>query len=173
MKYFFTILFCCGVAGFGRAQSEAFWSNSTGVGNTAVGSAALGATTQASYNTVVGYNSGTSYNNGYNNVFVGANNDVNGAGFYNVIAIGQGVICTASDQAIIGNTATNSIGGYANWTNSGYDFSGVDKPQNDKGFYGLRYGDFVVPLVKAVQEQQQLIKELQQEIADLKKQIQH
>jgi hypothetical protein len=35
----------------------------------------------------------------------------------------------------------------------GYDFSGVDKPKDDsKSFYGLRYGDFVVPLVKAVQE---------------------
>jgi trimeric autotransporter adhesin len=34
-----------------------------------------------------------------------------------------------------------------------YDFSGVDKPKDDQAsFYGLRYGDFVVPLVKAVQE---------------------
>jgi hypothetical protein len=56
---------------------------------------------------------------------------------------------------------------------AGYDFSGVDKPQNDKGFYGLRYGDFVVPLVKAVQEQQKMIEALQQEVVELKKQIQH
>jgi trimeric autotransporter adhesin len=35
----------------------------------------------------------------------------------------------------------------------GYNFSGVDKPKDDsKSFYGLRYGEFVVPLVKAVQE---------------------
>jgi hypothetical protein len=35
----------------------------------------------------------------------------------------------------------------------GYNFSGVDKPGDDqKSFYGLRYSDFVVPLVKAVQE---------------------
>lgn len=34
-----------------------------------------------------------------------------------------------------------------------YDFSGVDKPKDEnQSFYGLRYGDFVVPLVKAVQE---------------------
>ena len=33
-----------------------------------------------------------------------------------------------------------------------YDFSGVYHPQNDKDLYGLRYADFVVPLVKAVQE---------------------
>ena len=34
----------------------------------------------------------------------------------------------------------------------GYDFSGVDAPENGKGTYGLRYAEFVVPLVKAVQE---------------------
>jgi len=35
----------------------------------------------------------------------------------------------------------------------GFTFSGVDKPKDaNQGFYGLRYGDFVVPLVKAVQE---------------------
>ena len=209
--------------------------NTTGSFNTAVGSSALVNTTQSYYNTVVGYNSGQAYDNGYNNVFVGANNDVNGAGYYNVIAIGQGVIATASSQARIGNSATSSIGGYANWTNfsdvrykknikedvkgldfimrlrpitynldvtgirshlgqaapkdagtqrslaareqevlsgfaaqeveqaaaaAGYEFSGVDKPKNTGDFYGLRYGDFVVPLVKAVQEQQQQIDDL-------------
>ena len=62
----------------------------------------------------------------------------------------------------------------------GYEFSGVDAPKNDKDIYGLRYSEFVVPLVKAVQElneelqrkekfildlinkQEQLIKELQE-----------
>jgi len=34
----------------------------------------------------------------------------------------------------------------------GYDFSGVYKPANDKDVYGLSYAEFVVPLVKAVQE---------------------
>ena len=33
-----------------------------------------------------------------------------------------------------------------------YDFSGVDAPKNGKDFYALRYAEFVVPLVKAVQE---------------------
>ncbi|MCB2219850.1 MAG: tail fiber domain-containing protein [Bacteroidetes bacterium] len=33
-----------------------------------------------------------------------------------------------------------------------YEFSGVDAPKNDKDTYGLRYAEFVVPLVKAVQE---------------------
>lgn len=35
----------------------------------------------------------------------------------------------------------------------GFAFSGIDKPKDvNQSFYGLRYGDFVVPLVKAVQE---------------------
>ena len=35
----------------------------------------------------------------------------------------------------------------------GFTFSGIDKPKDGtQSFYGLRYGDFVVPLVKAVQE---------------------
>jgi len=45
---------------------------------------------------------------------------------------------------------------------AGYDFSGIDKPKNENDFYGLRYADFVVPLIKAVQEQQQLIDKLRQ-----------
>jgi trimeric autotransporter adhesin len=35
---------------------------------------------------------------------------------------------------------------------TGFDFDGVDKPQNDQDIYGLRYAEFTVPLVKAVQE---------------------
>ncbi len=34
----------------------------------------------------------------------------------------------------------------------GYDFHGVVVPQNEKDNYGLRYAEFTVPLVKAVQE---------------------
>ena len=34
----------------------------------------------------------------------------------------------------------------------GYDFSSVDAPKNDKDNYGLSYSEFVVPLVKAIQE---------------------
>ncbi len=34
----------------------------------------------------------------------------------------------------------------------GFEFSGVDTPQNEQDFYGLRYAEFTVPLVKAVQE---------------------
>ncbi len=45
---------------------------------------------------------------------------------------------------------------------SNYDFSGVQKPKNDKDLYGLSYAEFVVPLVKSVQElNQKLEKENQ------------
>jgi hypothetical protein len=53
-------------------------------------------------------------------------------------------------------------------TELNYDFSGVDKPKNDKDLYGLRYAEFVVPLVKAVQEQQIQIEQQQQQIEELK-----
>jgi trimeric autotransporter adhesin len=44
-----------------------------------------------------------------------------------------------------------------------YDFSGVDAPRNDKDLYGLRYANFVVPLVKAMQELAQQYDELKTE----------
>ncbi|MBN1338668.1 MAG: tail fiber domain-containing protein [Bacteroidales bacterium] len=34
----------------------------------------------------------------------------------------------------------------------GFDFSGIDKPENENDHYGIRYAEFVMPLVKAVQE---------------------
>ncbi|MES2776117.1 MAG: tail fiber domain-containing protein [Bacteroidota bacterium] len=51
---------------------------------------------------------------------------------------------------------------------TGYEFSGVDKPKNDKDYYGLRYAEFTVPLVKAVQEQQLMIEDLKRQLAELK-----
>jgi hypothetical protein len=43
---------------------------------------------------------------------------------------------------------------------TGYDFSGVVHPKNEKDHYKIDYSEFVVPLVKAVQEQQQMIDSL-------------
>jgi hypothetical protein len=51
---------------------------------------------------------------------------------------------------------------------AGYDFDGVHKPQNEKDNYSLAYGEFTVPLVKAVQEQQFVIERLKQEVELLK-----
>ena len=209
-------------------------------------------TTASQYNTAIGYNAGANYDNGYNNVFLGANTDVNGPGYYNCIAIGQDVTCTNPSQVLMGNSATGQYWAYANWTNIsdgrykknikedvpglafinklrpvtytldatgldnflhknqskekqmnvaakatmdkalkekekiiytgfvaqdvekaakeiGYDFSGVDAPKNENDVYGLRYAEFVVPLVKAVQEQQKIIEGLEKRIEALEK----
>lgn len=53
----------------------------------------------------------------------------------------------------------------------GYSFSAVHQPENDKDHYTLDYAAFVVPLVKAVQEQQQEIELLRKEIKELKEMI--
>lgn len=52
-----------------------------------------------------------------------------------------------------------------------YEFSGIVKPESEKDFYSLRYSEFVVPLVKAVQEQQQMIESQKADIAELKAQV--
>jgi hypothetical protein len=54
---------------------------------------------------------------------------------------------------------------------TGYDFSGVDKPKSENDLYSLRYAEFVVPVVKALQEQQVMIEELRNENAALRKRI--
>ncbi|MGB4929103.1 MAG: tail fiber domain-containing protein, partial [Chitinophagales bacterium] len=41
-----------------------------------------------------------------------------------------------------------------------YEFSGVDAPDNETDVYGLRYAQFVVPMIQAMQEQQQEIESL-------------
>lgn len=52
-----------------------------------------------------------------------------------------------------------------------YDFHGVAKPQKADGLYSLSYAEFVVPLVKAVQEQQGMIEKLQKKIEELEKKV--
>jgi len=54
---------------------------------------------------------------------------------------------------------------------SGYQFSGVHIPQNDKDVYALNYSEFVVPLVKSVQELSKQNDELKSMLASLQSQI--
>jgi trimeric autotransporter adhesin len=49
-----------------------------------------------------------------------------------------------------------------------YKFSGLEKPSNKDDYYGLRYDEFVVPLIKAIQEQQEILKTLKKELAEIK-----
>ena len=55
----------------------------------------------------------------------------------------------------------------------GFDFSGVDAPKNGNDTYGLRYDEFVMPLIKAVQELAKENDELQKQIDELKASIKH
>ena len=54
---------------------------------------------------------------------------------------------------------------------SGFTFDGVSVPQDENGNYGVAYSQFVVPLVKAVQEQQAIIDAQKKEIDDLKTKV--
>jgi hypothetical protein len=54
---------------------------------------------------------------------------------------------------------------------SNYDFSGIDYPKNENDYYGIRYAEFTVPLVKAVQEQQEMIEAYKLKISDLEKRL--
>jgi hypothetical protein len=53
----------------------------------------------------------------------------------------------------------------------GFDFSGVDAAKNENDTYGLRYAEFVVPLVKGMQEQQEIINGLKKQNNELLKRI--
>jgi hypothetical protein len=52
-----------------------------------------------------------------------------------------------------------------------YSFNGVNAPQNSSDRYSIRYAEFVVPLVKAVQELTLMIDKQNKEIESLKKQL--
>ena len=51
----------------------------------------------------------------------------------------------------------------------GYSFDGVHAPANNKDYYSLSYSQFIMPLVKSVQEQQIQIDQLKKENVELKK----
>lgn len=54
---------------------------------------------------------------------------------------------------------------------AGFDFSGIGKPDHERDYYSLSYASFVVPLVKAIQEQNSQIDELKSRNESLKKEI--
>jgi trimeric autotransporter adhesin len=54
---------------------------------------------------------------------------------------------------------------------AGYDFDGIHRPSNENDNYSLAYGQFVVPLVKSVQELSKVIDEQQETITSLKKEM--
>lgn len=52
-----------------------------------------------------------------------------------------------------------------------FEFSGVDKPDSKDGLYGLRYDNFIAPLVKAVQELSKINDEKDSKINNLGKRL--
>ena len=209
--------------------TTALFSNGTGTRNTAVGDSALVYNESGSYNIAIGQK---------------ANNSL---ALTNSIAVGYFSYPNNDNVALLGNTATASCGGYANWSNfsdgrfkknvreevvglsfikalrpvtyqidlpalnqfvyknetsqytqslqaaldakeeviasgfiaqeveaaaqqSHYTFDGVIVPDDpSKDHYKISYASFVVPLVKAVQEQQATIEDLQNKILNLEK----
>lgn len=55
----------------------------------------------------------------------------------------------------------------------GYNFNGVHSPENENDNYSISYSQFVVPLVKGMQEQQQMIEAQQKQINELTALIKH
>jgi hypothetical protein len=53
----------------------------------------------------------------------------------------------------------------------GKTFSGVVRPQNSNDFYSVRYAEFVLPLINAVKEQNELIKSLEMRIEQLENEL--
>jgi hypothetical protein len=53
----------------------------------------------------------------------------------------------------------------------GYDFDGVNTPRNETDHYSVSYASFVMPLVKAVQEQQVIIENLKKQVEAAKAEI--
>lgn len=53
----------------------------------------------------------------------------------------------------------------------GFDFHGIVKPYDENGTYALRYAEFVVPLVKAMQEQQDIIEAQEKELKALRSEV--
>lgn len=76
-------------------------------------------------------------------------------------------------QAASANTYTGFIAQEVEATAQkvGYNFSGVDNPKNEGDTYSLRYAEFVVPLVKSVQELSAENLQLKADMALIKKQL--
>jgi hypothetical protein len=53
----------------------------------------------------------------------------------------------------------------------GYDFDGVHVPTSERDHYSIAYSQFIMPLVKSVQEQQIMIEELNKKLSSQDDQI--
>ena len=96
--------------------AHALYLNSIGENNVACGAHALRYTELGSSNIAIGYKAGFQYESSFANIFIGAEADAAVEDGQYMIAIGNLATTTASYQARFGNSATYSIGGYADWS---------------------------------------------------------
>ncbi len=219
--------------------ADALPANTTGVENIAIGVGALSNNNDGNGNIGIGNSAGSVTTSGTDNTAIGRDSGPSANWMSNTIAIGPFSQATAYGQAVIGNTSTSSIGGYANWSNLsdkrfkynvkdnvpglefidklrpvtykvdyeklngflnvklpkeymsngdaihsgflaqdvviaaneiGYDFSGVNVPEDENlSHYSVKYAEFVVPMVKSIQELNGNIKELEGRLEELER----
>jgi len=172
--------------------NEALRYNTTGSSNTASGTNALSQNTTGSNNTAIGFQAQTSLATGSNQVRIG-NSYVTNASI-------QVAWSTTSDKRWKSDIQNSNLGlnfisklrpvsYYRNndeskkteygfiaqeleeaLNNVGASNNGIIS-KDDEGMYGVRYNDLISPMVKAIQEQQEMINILQQENKEFKERI--
>lgn len=118
-------------------------------------------------NVGIGYEGITSHTNGAYSTAIGSFSRPLLPGLSNTNGIGSNVVLLGSKTVRIENGAVAIIGGATTWnvfsdkrlkTNikeaiAGFDFHGIVKPYDSNGTYALRFAEFVVHLLKGIQEQ--------------------
>jgi hypothetical protein len=169
-------------AAFGRG---AMYRNTIGFGNTAVGAHALYNNDDGSNNVAIGWSAMGANVYGFGNAAVGnraledmVEGDVPGLAFITKLRPVTYYWDERKLREFSGTEPTGDAAEARKYTGfiaqeveaaaklAAFDFSGVVAPPNDKTAYQLSYAEFVVPLVRAVQEQQKEIEELSAAVAN-------
>lgn len=105
-------------SGFGNTAigNKTLLANNKGNENTAMGGYALYKNTTGGQNTAIGVLTLSANTNGAQNTAVGWKAGIVG-NYNNTVCLGYTAAASASNQVRIGNTLTNSIGGFEDWSN--------------------------------------------------------
>tara|TARA_B110000090_G_scaffold91535_1_gene103709 strand:- start:438 stop:1085 length:648 start_codon:yes stop_codon:yes gene_type:complete len=167
---------------------KAMWFNTIVGYNPASGKSALAYNTTGNNNTALGYRALWNNTTGQNNIGIGYDVEVPPQTGNNQVRIGNASITYAGIQ--VPWTTTNDKRWKSDIQNSslglnfisklllvsyfrnndeskkiGYGFISID----DQGMDGVRYNDLIAPMVKAIQEQQEIIETLEERIVQLEK----
>ncbi len=167
-------------------------ANTTGINNTAIGYNSLSNNTTGQNNTAIGYNAVTPLATASNQVRIG-NTLVTYAGVQVALTITSDRRWKSDIQnSNLGLDFINKLrpvsyyrtndeskkleyGFIAQEVEEALSISGVQNngiiSKDDEGMYGVRYNDFISPMVKAIQEQQILIEKQQKQIDELNNKI--